>query len=319
MEISVVIPAYNEEQFLPRCLHSLRKQTYPKNQFEVIVVDNNSTDKTAYIARQFGTRVLFEAKRGVTYARQNGANSALGDIIVGIDADCEVGPGFLQQVAKEFKNKKIVGLCGTVYFDDAPAIVVINARLLTLFAHYFSKFSGRTPLCWAGNFSFRKNRFVETGGYNLNLPLVVAGYNTQGSDEHDMAKRLMTKNNQAIFNKHISLTTSGRRFKNRLLYWFFVEYLVGFLLNRKIYSLFGFLLPISTYERIAPKKLYTYMLSTLLFLLVLAMVSPLLYFLFITLCGSTSVSQTAQREIKKGIIELRQAVCVNRPLTTKKW
>ena len=60
MFISVVIPAYNEENYLDRCLRSLREQRYPTSQFEVIVVDNASTDATAEIARRFGARVVSE-------------------------------------------------------------------------------------------------------------------------------------------------------------------------------------------------------------------------------------------------------------------
>ena len=60
--ISVVIPAFNEEKYLPACLEALKKQTF-KN-YELIVVDNNSTDKTAQIAKKFGARVVKEKKQG---------------------------------------------------------------------------------------------------------------------------------------------------------------------------------------------------------------------------------------------------------------
>jgi glycosyltransferase involved in cell wall biosynthesis len=56
--ISVVIPAYNEERYLPACLKSLQKQTYPSDRYEVILSDNNSSDSTSEIAKKYGARVI---------------------------------------------------------------------------------------------------------------------------------------------------------------------------------------------------------------------------------------------------------------------
>ena len=80
--ISIVIPARNEEKLLPDCLGSLRNQDYPGD-YEIIVVDNGSTDATADIARSFGAKVIAaNAEGSVFYARQAGADAARGDIII---------------------------------------------------------------------------------------------------------------------------------------------------------------------------------------------------------------------------------------------
>jgi glycosyltransferase involved in cell wall biosynthesis len=246
MKLSVVIPAYNEETCLKKALQSLKKQTFAKKDFEVIVVDNNSTDNTNAIARQFANKVVFEQKRGIAYARQTGAKAATGDIIVGIDADGEVPKDFLQKIAIEFKDKSLVGLCGTISFGNAPLVIKIGARLFSWYAHYYSKIFRQTPICWALNFSFRRNVFEQIGGYNLSLPLLKAGINTQGADESDLVKRLSTYGH-VLFNKNISLATSGRRFNNRLFYWFFVELIGGFYVNPLLYALFGFWIKMPSY------------------------------------------------------------------------
>lgn len=88
--VSVVIPAYNEERYLAACLTSLQKQTL-KN-FETIVVDNNSTDKTAEIARRFGAKVVKELKQGIIPARERGFREAKAEIIARTDADTIVAP-----------------------------------------------------------------------------------------------------------------------------------------------------------------------------------------------------------------------------------
>jgi len=83
--ISVIIPAANEEKTLPFCLASLKKQTF--SNFEVIVIDNNSTDKTAAVAQKFGAKVVSEKKQGIIYARERGFQEAKGEIIARTDAD----------------------------------------------------------------------------------------------------------------------------------------------------------------------------------------------------------------------------------------
>lgn len=276
MKISVVIPAYNEELLLPYCLSSLKKQQLPKDKYEIIVVDNNSTDQTAQIARRYKARVVYEARRGIVYARAKGVAEASGDIIVGIDADCVVPNNFLKTIEKNFENKDIVGLCGTVYFNDAPLIVKFFARVLTFYAHLFSTKFGRTPLCWALNFSFRKDAFVKSGGYDTSLPMIKAGLNTQGSDEYNLVKKLIEKNKKkVIFTKNLYLTTSGRRFNRRFLYWLFVEHIFGFIINEKLYNTFGLFIPMrSYYDRIVPSRTYAYVFQSLILSALFFFLSP---------------------------------------------
>lgn len=78
--ISVVIPAFNEEKLLPQCLESLKNQDY-KDGYEIIIVDNGSTDNTGKVAREFGSRVILYPEKGVVYARQMGVYSALGAVV----------------------------------------------------------------------------------------------------------------------------------------------------------------------------------------------------------------------------------------------
>src|SRR3990167_9148920 len=88
--ISVVVPAFNEEKYLSRCLESFKQQDYPKEKFEVIVVDNNSTDKTPKIAQSYEARLVGCQVRGVAVSRQAGGQAAKGEIIAGTDADTVV-------------------------------------------------------------------------------------------------------------------------------------------------------------------------------------------------------------------------------------
>lgn len=112
MKVSVVIPVYNEEKYIASCLESLMQQTQKPD--EIIVVDNNSTDKTVDIAKTFpGVRIVKEKKQGMTPARNAGFNSAQYEIIARTDADTKVTKNWIERIQYDFeKNPQIVGVSG---------------------------------------------------------------------------------------------------------------------------------------------------------------------------------------------------------------
>jgi glycosyltransferase involved in cell wall biosynthesis len=116
MKVSVVIPAYNEEKLLPLCLESLKRQTVRPD--EVIVVDNNSVDKTAEIAKSYGATVIREKKQGMSFARNAGFDAAKYGIIARCDADSILRPEWIERIKNNFERKKIVALSGPGLFYD---------------------------------------------------------------------------------------------------------------------------------------------------------------------------------------------------------
>lgn len=116
VSVSVVIPAFNEESHLRACLESIARQTVQP--FEVIVVDNNSTDATAAIARSFPfVRLIAEKRQGVVYARDAGFNAANGDVIGRLDADSIVAPDWVETIQKVFNAEpSLDGATGTVLY-----------------------------------------------------------------------------------------------------------------------------------------------------------------------------------------------------------
>jgi glycosyltransferase involved in cell wall biosynthesis len=114
MKVSVVIPAYNEEHNIGACLDSIHNQT--QKAFEVIVVDNNSTDNTAIVAKEHGAKVVFEAKRGIIPARDRGFNEATGDVIVRTDADTIVPRNWISKISHHFEDKTVDRLAGGSVF-----------------------------------------------------------------------------------------------------------------------------------------------------------------------------------------------------------
>ena len=112
MKFSVVIPAYNEEQYLPRLLKSIEiaRANYSagSDQIEVIVADNDSTDATAEVAALHGARVVTVAKRRIAAARNGGARVARGEILCFIDADSAIHPQTFDEVDRAMKTGRYV-------------------------------------------------------------------------------------------------------------------------------------------------------------------------------------------------------------------
>ena len=99
MRLSVVVPAYNEQDYLPACLESILAElarNTARGEFEIIVVDNTSTDRTAEVASRFpGVRVVTEPRKGLTRARQCSLDQARGTILAYVDADTRMPPGWV--------------------------------------------------------------------------------------------------------------------------------------------------------------------------------------------------------------------------------
>lgn len=139
MNISVVIPAYNEEKRIEACLRSVFHQT--QLPFEVIVVDNNSTDGTAEIARSLGAKVIIEKKQGITFARNAGFNASVGDIIARTDADTIVPHDWVEKISRHFeKDHSLDAVSGPAIFGIrvfTPLVrLIVFETNKKIFGHY---------------------------------------------------------------------------------------------------------------------------------------------------------------------------------------
>jgi glycosyltransferase involved in cell wall biosynthesis len=221
---SVVIPAFNEEVLIGSCLESLAAQDYPAP-FEIIVVDNNSTDRTAAIAAAMGATVVFEPERGVCQARQCGTAVAHGNIVISTDADTTFSPGWLSAIDRAFaRNPAAVAVAGPCQFDAAPWWAVLYPKLLFGPVDIVKRITGRVIYISATNIAFRKSAF---SGYDTRL--------TQGGDELDLLRRLQAAG-EVIFDPTNPTRTSSRRLDQGLLYnvavTFAYYYLLGYVVNR---------------------------------------------------------------------------------------
>ena len=205
-KITVVIPAYNEENFIGTTLKSLVNQTY--KDFELIVVDNNSTDRTAEVAEKYGARVILEKQKGVAAARQAGFLKANGEIIASTDSDSIVPQNWIERIVTEFENdESLVAFGGLANLYSGP----VSARAA---GRYFFKafwvidkiLSGGWNL--AGfNMAVRKDAFFKIGGFTTSLNM---------GEDIDLAKRLREVG-KVYVDTNFEVFVSGRRYRNGLL------------------------------------------------------------------------------------------------------
>ncbi len=145
MNISVIIPCYNEEKYIENCLKSIINQT--KKPDEVIVVDNNSKDNSIKIVKNYQKKYSFikivkEKKQGIAYSRNKGFNIAKGDILIKCDADTILPNKWIERTLEVFsKNKNIIGYSNHFYLYDS--ILLKRFKIFSyLYQGFFKKFSG---------------------------------------------------------------------------------------------------------------------------------------------------------------------------------
>lgn len=178
MRLSVVIPAFNEERLIECCLHSvaasLAAHFKPGFTSEIIVVDNNSTDNTASLARQAGAQVVFEPINQIGRARNAGAAQATGEWLLFLDADSTLSPELMGDIRRIMESGNYVG-CGST----------LSMRGLPWWANGILQFWTRMSIAlrWAAGALIvcRRDAFCEVGGFNQDLYAL---------EEIDLSKRL---------------------------------------------------------------------------------------------------------------------------------
>ena len=173
LKISVIIPARNEEENIGKLLSSLEKQTYSPHLFEVIVVDDHSTDNTATVVSgySFVKLIRLEFDNINSYKKkaiETGIAAASGDLIVTTDADCIVPNNWLKTIAS-FKEKT------SVVFIAAPVVLESASNLLQAFQDLdFLVLQGITAasvqkrfhnMCNGANLAYERKAFIEVNGF----------------------------------------------------------------------------------------------------------------------------------------------------------
>jgi glycosyltransferase involved in cell wall biosynthesis len=155
MTISIVIPVYNEEGEIAACLDAVRAQKTKPH--EIIVVNNNSTDRTLEILEKYPEiKLIHEERQGVDWARDAGFNAATGDIIGRIDADTYIPPEWTTQLVEIFKDESIAAVTGPAYYKDMPS-PAFTRWLDTNVRGAFAKQGDKMPFLFGTNMAVRRS------------------------------------------------------------------------------------------------------------------------------------------------------------------
>ncbi len=168
LRISVIIPSWNEEKYIGRTLRSLLDQSVPKDDYEIIVVDGRSADKTVRVARRYADKVLSEDKGSIGHARNVGARASRGEILAFIDADSVAPRNWLSVIRRSFlRDRRLAGISGYIYPTEGGRRMraiysVSNAMLSASSKAGFTLFVGF-------NCAYRRKQFFAAGGFNPRL------------------------------------------------------------------------------------------------------------------------------------------------------
>jgi len=177
MKFSVIVSTYNRASILYMCLDSLMNQDYPKEDFEIIIVNNNSTDNTEEVIEDYidkypeiNLKYYFVPKPGQVYARQIGILAARNEILSFTDDDGILSPEWLTEISKVFlKNDKAVGVAGKIQikWDEQPPEWIYDYERQLGKLNYGNEVKYEVGLYMnAGNLSIKKDVLIEVGGFN---------------------------------------------------------------------------------------------------------------------------------------------------------
>jgi len=221
--LSIIICTYNRHDFLKKCLESVLEQTKKSTtELEIIIVDNNSNDKTDILIKSFKKKYeniiyLLEKKQGLSYARNLGVHMSKGDYLAFIDDDAVINPNWLNTLLYSIQNIKAEVFGGPIYpYFENKLPCWIDPEY---FVRTFKKQDGYLNILKSkfgfsgGNMCIKRTVFDEIGSFNTNLGMI--GDNLGLGEESDFFYRIYTNlSNVKLYNlKEMSITHFEGNFK----------------------------------------------------------------------------------------------------------
>lgn len=166
MIFSVIVPFFNEEKYIRKCINSLLDQDFNKDEYEIIFIDNGSTDSSNAIAEEFKEVILLhENKTNVYTARNKGLKIAKGEIIAFTDADCAVSKDWLSQIYEKMnKTGATIALGKILFAEDSPYLLRLFERYNNAKIEYtLKKFEKKYYYGYANNMAIKSHIFKEQG------------------------------------------------------------------------------------------------------------------------------------------------------------
>ena len=223
LKSSVIVPAFNAEDKLPACLGALRDQSMHGKDYELILVDDGSSDDTSKIARQFNVKYIYQSNRGPAAARNRGAYEAKGEIILFTDADCIPDRNWIHEMVLPFEDPEVVGVKGAYKTRQTQ----LTARFVQAeFEDRYDLLQRQASIDMIDTYSaaFKKDIFQEMGGFDESFPVA-------NNEDTEFSYRLAAAGHKLVFNPrafvyHTHSDTLGKYLKLKFGrgYWRMVVY-----------------------------------------------------------------------------------------------
>ncbi|MBF0557609.1 MAG: glycosyltransferase [Nitrospirae bacterium] len=192
VKYSVIVPAYNSEFCIRQCLSSLIDQSLGREHYEIIVVDDGSTDGTANIIREFEVKYLWEPNSGPAKARNYGAREAAGEIILFTDSDCVPSHNWIEEMVKPFKLPDVIAVKGA-YKTSQTSLVARFAQVE--FEERFEILKKAESIDMVDTYAaaFRLDIFRKFGGFDESFPVA-------NNEDTELSYKLSSAGHRMVFN-----------------------------------------------------------------------------------------------------------------------
>ena len=221
--ISVIIPAYNAEKTVVQCIQSLLHQTIPSDKYEIILVNDGSTDRTEEVTKSLGVKYFYQSNQGPATARNKGVALAHGDIILFTDSDCITERNWIEEMIKPFNDPDVVGVKGR-YKTRQKEIISRFAQLE--FEERYCLLEKHKYIDFVDTYSagFRKEVFLAVRGFDPSFPHA-------NNEDVDLSYRLAQKGYRMVYNskavlhhQHPTSLLEYLKLKFWRGYWRFIVY-----------------------------------------------------------------------------------------------
>jgi cellulose synthase/poly-beta-1,6-N-acetylglucosamine synthase-like glycosyltransferase len=218
MDISVIVPAYNPAHTIDACLEALLAQSVPRDTYEVIVVDDGSSDDTQEMVEEYEVRLIAQSHQGPAAARNLGVMEARGDIVLFTDADCMPSETWIAEMIRPFDDAEVVGVKGT-YRTRQEGIVPRFVQCE--YEERYERMAKQRQIDFVDTYAagYRRKVFLEQGGFDTRYP-------NASVEDQEFSFRLAERGYKMVFNplaavyhQHPQTLTAYLKRKFNIGYW----------------------------------------------------------------------------------------------------
>ena len=217
MNISFIIPCYNEEEHVVSCIDSIKnsiKESKKIQKYEIIVVDNNCTDKTAELAKKQNVIVVSESRKGVVFARQKGFELSNYEFVANIDADSKIPSDWIDTAIKNIQKPNVIAVTGPIVYEDVNIILDYLIKLYYFLANLSIRIIG--VFLQGGNCLIEKKYLKILNGYDTSIEFY---------GEDTMTAKRLQQFGKIKYISELFIFSSARRLKNQGVFkttWLYV-------------------------------------------------------------------------------------------------